>query len=110
MRFDHKKTGKLPRPMTGGPVRGWWTPYIFMYNRLTNLIKMMEDIQMGLKGIFGQKSSHEKQSRKNKYEWHYRLNIIGWPRPRELCQQPKHEMVLSSYMLSSQHSGYLKKR
>eukprot|EP00957_Ditylum_brightwellii_P127871 9751335-Ditylum_brightwellii.AAC.1 len=67
MKFGHKKTGKPPRPKTGRSVRGWWTPYIFAYDRLTDLIK----------GIFGQKSSCEKESRKNKYEWHYRLNIIG---------------------------------
>eukprot|EP00957_Ditylum_brightwellii_P195791 14916758-Ditylum_brightwellii.AAC.2 len=77
MRFGHKKTGKPPRLKTGRPVRGWWTPYIFAYGRLTNLIKMSEDIWIGLKGSFGQKSSVEKKSRKNKYEWHYRLNIIG---------------------------------
>eukprot|EP00957_Ditylum_brightwellii_P208555 15358007-Ditylum_brightwellii.AAC.1 len=65
MRFGRKKTGKPPRPKTGSPVRGWWTPYIFMYNRLTNLIKMSEDIRTGLKDIFGQKSSREKKSRKN---------------------------------------------
>eukprot|EP00957_Ditylum_brightwellii_P091908 6998284-Ditylum_brightwellii.AAC.1 len=65
MRFGRKKPGKSPRPKTGRPVRGWWTPYIFAYNRLTNLIKMPEDIRMGLKGVFGQKSSYEKKSRKN---------------------------------------------
>eukprot|EP00957_Ditylum_brightwellii_P178540 13599975-Ditylum_brightwellii.AAC.1 len=65
MRFGCKKTGKPPRPKTGRPVRGWWTPYIFAYDRLTNLIKMSEDIRTGLKGIFGQKSSLEKKSRKN---------------------------------------------
>eukprot|EP00957_Ditylum_brightwellii_P097118 7396466-Ditylum_brightwellii.AAC.1 len=65
MRLCYKKTGKPPRPKTGGPVRGWWTPYIYAYDRLTNLIKMSEDIRTGLKGIFGQKSSREKESRKN---------------------------------------------
>eukprot|EP00957_Ditylum_brightwellii_P116895 8916915-Ditylum_brightwellii.AAC.1 len=65
MKFGCKQTGKSPRLKTGGPVRGWRTPYIFAYDRLTNLIKMSEDIRTGLKGIFGQKSSHEKKSRKN---------------------------------------------
>eukprot|EP00957_Ditylum_brightwellii_P073773 5606295-Ditylum_brightwellii.AAC.1 len=51
MRFGCKKPGKPPRPKTGGPVRGWWTPYIFVYDRLTNLVKMSEEIRMGLKGI-----------------------------------------------------------
>eukprot|EP00957_Ditylum_brightwellii_P121720 9282793-Ditylum_brightwellii.AAC.1 len=68
MRFGGKKTGKPPRPKTGRSVRGWWTPYIFVYDRLTNLIKMSEDMRTCLKGSFGQKSSCEKKSRKNKYE------------------------------------------
>eukprot|EP00957_Ditylum_brightwellii_P090062 6858713-Ditylum_brightwellii.AAC.1 len=63
---------------------------------------------MGVKGIFG--CDPESNKEENKHRWHYRLNIIGWSMPQELFHLPKHEMVLSAYIMSSQHCGYLMKK
>eukprot|EP00957_Ditylum_brightwellii_P196198 14949348-Ditylum_brightwellii.AAC.3 len=48
-------------------------------------------------------SDHEKH-------WRLRLNIICWSRPEVMFKLPKHEMVLSSCMLSSEHCGFLRKK
>eukprot|EP00957_Ditylum_brightwellii_P112062 8545073-Ditylum_brightwellii.AAC.1 len=108
LRFRRKRKGKPPRLRMYRPIWGWWTPYIFLYSRMTELLELSKDIRTGIKSIFG--CNLESNKGESKHKWHYRLSIIGWSRPQELFHLPTHEMVLSAYMMSSQHCGYLKKR
>eukprot|EP00957_Ditylum_brightwellii_P196824 14995644-Ditylum_brightwellii.AAC.1 len=53
LRFGHKRKGKPPRLRIYGPIRGWWTPYIFVHDRMTEPLELAKDIWTGVKGIFG---------------------------------------------------------
>eukprot|EP00957_Ditylum_brightwellii_P043848 3324640-Ditylum_brightwellii.AAC.1 len=53
LRFGRKRRGKSPRLRIYGPVWGWWTPYIFVYDRMTELLELSKDIWTGVNGIFG---------------------------------------------------------
>eukprot|EP00957_Ditylum_brightwellii_P184164 14027567-Ditylum_brightwellii.AAC.1 len=75
---------------------------------MTELLELVKDIQTGVKGIFG--CDPESNKGESKHKWQYRLNNIRWSRPWKLFHLPKHEMVLSAYIMLSQHCGYLKKR
>eukprot|EP00957_Ditylum_brightwellii_P044131 3348632-Ditylum_brightwellii.AAC.1 len=53
LRFGCKRKGKPHRLRIYRPIWGWWTPYIFVYNRITELLELAKDIRTGVKVIFG---------------------------------------------------------